>query len=412
MNIAELTESRNKISNDMHALHNEAEAGDRAFTPEERDSWDAMGVDIASIDSRIETTTRAQEIGGNLGMPTYRLPVQESDPEVLAAQPDAQPIGVTHRGAFDSWARRGVSGCSSAEQAVMMEHRAQATSPDAAGGFTVPEEMANSILETMKQYGGIANVCNTLTTSSGNILNFPGNDDTGNIGELVAENIAANEQDLVFTNKALGSYKFSSKMVRLSKELLNDESVSLQSYLTNALGKRLGRAEAGYFATGTGSGEPEGLMTGATITKTATGASSITYGDILALEHSVDPAYRTTVGTFVFNDATLASLMSLTDSDGRPLWMPALSATMAESAPATILGHRYQIDQGVADIATGNRSVAFGDMSAFTIRRTLGVDLVRLEERYAEYYQVAFLGWTRCDSALLDTSAVAVLVQL
>jgi HK97 family phage major capsid protein len=289
-----------------------------------------------------------------------------------------------------------------------MEHRAQATSPDSAGGFTVPEEMANRIIERMKAFGGIANHANILNTSTGAVINFPQNDDTGEIGSIVAENIAATEQDLVFTSQALAAFKFSSGLVRMSKELLQDEAVDLQSYLVNALGKRLGRAEAGYFATGTGSGEPGGLMTQATITTTSGAAGAVTYADVLDLEHAVDPAYRDSgVGMYGFNSQTEKLLKGLVDSEGRPLWLP----SMAESAPATILGRRYFIDQGIADVASTARTMVFGDISAFTIRRTLGVDMMRLEERYAEFFQVAFLGWTRVDSGLLDTGAVAVLVQ-
>jgi HK97 family phage major capsid protein len=412
MLIKDLIDGRNQIASDMRALHETAETEGVAFTPEQRTAWDAMDADLVSFDSRIETATRAQDIGDDdIGMPVFKLPTQASDPAIVAADPDAQPKGPDHRSAWNSWARRGVAGCSAAEQSILMEHRAQSLGTDSEGGFTVPEEMSTRVVEAMKKYGGIVNVCNVLNTSTGAVINFPGNDDTGNIGALVAENITATEQDTVFTNTPLGAYKFSSKMIRVSRELLNDNEVNLESYLVNILAKRLGRIESQYFATGSGTAQPQGLMTGATITHTAAANDAVTYADILALEHSVDPAYRETVGTFVFNDQTLRSLKSLIDLDGRPLWLPGLTGTMAVSEPSTILGHGYQIDQGVADIATTARTIAFGDMQAFTVRRTLGVDMMRLEERYAEFFQVAFLGWTRADSALLDTDAVAVLVQ-
>ena len=406
--LKELIESRNQVAANMRALHEASEAEGAAFTPEQRESWDAMDADLTSHDTRIEIAKCAKAIE-DVELPVYKLPVQADNPEELRNyNPDAQPGQVTHKDAWDSWARRGISGCTNAEQSVLSEHRAQSVGTGSEGGYTVPTDMSNRIIERMKAFSGITNVCNILTTSSGNPIDFPGNDDTGNPGVLLAENTAASEEDLVFTTKQLSAYAFSSNIVRVSKQLLQDNEVDLESYLVNALGKRLGRAEAQYFATGTGSAQPEGLMVGATVTATAAGIAAITFADVLAVEHSIDPAYREGgVGTYVFNDQTFRLIKGLMDGEGRPLFIPAMS----QSAPDTILGRRFQIDQGIADVAADARSIAFGDMSAFTVRRALGVSMMRLEERYAEYLQVGFLGWSRSDSALLDTGAVGVLVH-
>jgi HK97 family phage major capsid protein len=260
----------------------------------------------------------------------------------------------------------------------------------------------------MAQYGGIVNVATVLNTGSGNPIDFATNDDTANVGDILAENTQVSETDTVFGTKQLGAYKFTSDMIRVSLELLQDNDVNLSGYLVNILAKRLGRAEANYFAVGTGTAQPEGLMTGATLTATAAGIAGITYADLLDLEHAVDPAYRANgVGSFVFNDATFKAIKGLMDSDGRPLWLPAISG----SSPATILGYGYVIDQGVADIAASAESAAFGDISAFHIRRAAGIDIMRLQERYMDFYQHAFVGFSRVDSALLDTGAVAKLVH-
>ena len=141
---------------------------------------------------------------------------------------------------------------------------------------------------------------------------------------------------------------------------------------------------------------------------TAAGATAITYQDFLDLEHTVDPAYRLGgVGRFLFNDQTLKSVKSLTDSEGRPLWLPSI----ADAAPATILGLGYTIDQGMPDIATTASSVVFGDLSAYMIRDVKALEMLRLSERYADYHQVAFLGFLRTDAALLDAGAVAKLTH-
>ena len=57
-------------------------------------------------------------------------------------------------------------------------------------------------------------------------------------------------------------------------------------------------------------------------------------------------------------------------------------------------------------MAVNAKVMTFGDHSGYTIRRVSGVGIKRLEERYAEYAQVAFLGFNRMDADLLNTSAV------
>ena len=408
MDVIKLVEQRNKLTHDMRELHQLAENEDRALTAEEREKWDAMGADVEAFDQRIDTAKRASEL--------REVEVPTDAPAELSIGGEAQRKAIegsdvrvpTYDDAFGAYLRGGLMEMTPEHRALMLEHRAQATAPDSAGGYGVPTDLYNQIIETMMQYGGLANVCNILNTSAGNPLEFATNDDTGNAGTLLAENTGASDVDTVFGQKVMTAYKFTSGMVKVSRELLQDEAVNLTSYLANILGKRLGRGESGYFCTGSGTGEPEGIVTGATIEATAAALDGISYQDLLDLEHAVDPAYRAGgVGTFVFNDATLKAIKGLLDQDGRPLWLPAI----AGSAPATILGYPYQIDQGMADIGASASSAVFGDMSAFTIRRVMSVELLRLEERYAEAFQHGFIGFTRCDSKLLDTAAVAKLTH-
>ena len=48
------------------------------------------------------------------------------------------------------------------------------------------------------------------------------------------------------------------------------------------------------------------------------------------------------------------------------------------------------------------KSVLFGDFSKYYIRDVMDITLVRLDEVYAEYGQVAFLAFSRHDGVLLD----------
>src|SRR6185436_11761875 len=55
-----------------------------------------------------------------------------------------------------------------------------------AGGYLIPTTTEQRLVNVMKNYGGIAKVCDQLPTSAGNPINYPTNDDTANSAEIDA----------------------------------------------------------------------------------------------------------------------------------------------------------------------------------------------------------------------------------
>jgi len=419
MTLKELREKLNKIASDMRALHEATVKADRGFTAEERKTWDAMLADYEETEQRIgaaEKVERFHAVPEGRAIPAHAQQAAEVAAPVTAIQ---------HRGtkeynaAYENFLRgRNLTaedrGILTAHQADM-EMRAQGIATDAAGGFTVPEGFAGMITERMVDFSGLLGAANAggnggptlLRTGSGNTIPFPTNDDTGNVGELLAENTQVNELDTVFGARNLSAYMFSSKLIRVSLQLLQDEAVNLQSYLANILGKRLGRAVAPYFANGTGTAQPTGLATAATdnALNLSVGAG-LTYAHLLNFEHSLDPSYRSRA-TWVFNDATLKILKGLLDSQNRPLWLPQNTGSIADplSRP-TLLGYKYIVDQSFDNVVIGGNYMAFGDLSEFIIREILGVNMFRFNERYMDFLQIGWMGYARYDSNLIDVNAV------
>ncbi len=260
----------------------------------------------------------------------------------------------------------------------------------------------------MAYYGGALSAVNVLNTAAGNPIQWPTSDASSDIGEIIAENDPANEEDIVFGTATLGAYLYSSKMIRVPIQLLQDSGIDIEAYVARRLGQRLGRIENRHATIGTGSSQPQGFMTGATVGKTAASATAITHDEVIDLEHSVDVVHRGANAGFQFHDLTFAYLRKLKDSEGRPLWAPSIAA----GTPSTFDGYGYTVNNDIAQIATGNRTIAFGDFDAAMVwRRVAGGQMMRLSERYAERHQVAFLGYMRADGVVQDASAVKVLIQ-
>lgn len=292
--------------------------------------------------------------------------------------------------------------------ASVQELRAQSVGTAADGGYTVPTDLLAKVIVSMKAYGPLneGGPCNYLVTSGGNPIAIPSMNDTANVGALIGENTDTGNTQVAFGQLSLGAYKLTSNTVLVSNELLADSAINVSDLIANALGERMGRIVNQLATTGTGSSQPQGLVVGAGAGVTAASATAIAADELLDLIHSVDPAYRKGA-RFGFHDSTLKALRKLKDSYGQYIWAPGMS----NGDPATIFGYAYDINQDMAAIATGAKSVVFGDMSKFWVRRVKDFTLRRLDERFATADQVGFVGFARIDSKVVDARAIKVLTQ-
>ena len=237
---------------------------------------------------------------------------------------------------------------------------------------------------------------------------FPLNDDTANVGSILAENASMAVSDTPFSQVELDSYMYTSGIVKVPIQLLQDNIVGLESYLNRVIPKRIGRAVNTHTTVGTGSSQPNGVVTASTLGATAAGASAIVRDDLLDLQHGVDIDYRFN-GRYMFHDSTLLALKKLAvgSADDRPLWVP----STRDGAPSTIEGYAYTVNNDMPAIGTGNKSVLFGDFSEYHIRQVRGMAVVRFDEKYMDALQIGFAFYQRFDGELLDTNAVKHLIH-
>ncbi|ELH58537.1 HK97 family phage major capsid protein [Escherichia coli KTE209] len=226
MKLHEMKQKRNTIAKDMRALHEKI--GDNAWTDEQRAEWNRAKAELDALDEQIarEEELRRQD----------QAYVDESGPEERQnneAENGKKAVEEKRAAAFNRFLRAGFAELNAEERNLMRELRAQSVTTDSQGGYTVPTQMRNKIIDTMKAYGGIASVAQLLTTSTGQDITWSTSDGTTEEGELLAENTAATEQDVTFGTAILGAKKLSSKIIRVSNELLQDSGVDIESYLAN-----------------------------------------------------------------------------------------------------------------------------------------------------------------------------------
>lgn len=412
MAISELRAKQAKLVADARALREEiTDETAEARVAEIDAGHDAAMAEYDRIEARIKREEALEAREAEINAADDRRPTGE-DRAVKPGQVAQRSDEELASDAFGIFVRGGRGALTSEQRALLTqyEERAQSVGTNTAGGYLAPGEFQSELVKSLKMWGPMLDpgVTRVISTASGVAFTWPTFDDTANEGELIAENTQASTTEVAFGTRTLDAFKYTSKVVLVSDELLQDSTMDVETIIRDAMSERIGRVGNRHLTTGDGANKPRGLMTAAG-TQAAAGASAITFDDLINLEHAVDPAYRSdpSVG-WQFNDGTLKALRKLKDLEGNYIWQPADAKT---GAPSTILNYRYAINQAVADIGTTNRSVAFGAMNRYIVRLVKEFALKRLVERYADYGQVGFIGFTRLDGDLMDTGAVKALLH-
>lgn len=280
----------------------------------------------------------------------------------------------------------------------------------AAGGYMVPPAFRDMVIETLLAYGPMLSLADRIDTDSGVNLPWPTNDDTANEGAILGESVQISEQDLTLGTNSLDAYMYTSKLVRVSYQLMQD-APDFERFLARKLGERLARIYNRHATTGTGTAQPDGIVTSATVGVTGSGSlattGGVSYDNLIDLIESVDDAYLTSMdgARFMMHQSMRKALRKLKDGSNRPIWEPSVQA----GSPDSLLGYPIAINNHMATVAQNSKSLLFGSIrEAYVIRMVRSNELVRLNERYADFLQVGFFLFGRLDATLQNAGAVRV----
>ena len=400
-------------------------AEDRDFTKEEQANLTELQDKIVAAGKRSDLFKTHAEVRAGLDEPGKPKTQRDFKPgEKNADGDEAKERETRYAKAFVTYLRSGMAGMDTEDRGLLQQRfsqlpsdhpevRALSAITGSSGGFAVPQGFIASVETAMKDFSGVLKSKATiLPTDTGADLPYPTVNDTNNEGEQVEENQATSEGDVAFGQIMFKAYLFSSKLVLLPLQLIQDTGVDVEGLIARILAERLGRITNKRFTTGNGANQPQGMVTGAAVGKTAAAVAAVTYDELVDLQHAVDPAYRQGA-EWMMHDLTFAALRKLKDSDGRPIWMPAFSSGMAGGAPGLLMDAPYVINNNMAQLAASARTVLWGQMSKYHIRRVKNLVLVRLTERYAEKMQVGFFAFMRADGRIVDagTNPIKCLVQ-
>ena len=251
---------------------------------------------------------------------------------------------------------------------------------DSEGGYLVPDEYERTLIEALEDQNIFRQLAHVIHTSSGD-RKIPVVASKGT-ASWIDEEAQYPESDDAFGQVSIGAYKLAT-MIKISEELLNDSVFDMPSYIAREFARRIGAAEEEAFFTGNGTGKPLGILAnqvegkdvGAQVGVTAAVADKITMDEVIDLFYSLRAPYRRNA-VFIMNDATVKALRKLKDGQGQYLWQPSITA----GTPDTILNRPVYTSGFMPTLATGNKTILFGDLGYYWVADREGRSFKRLND--------------------------------
>nr|DAI15311.1 MAG TPA: major capsid protein [Caudoviricetes sp.] len=358
------------------------------------DDMDRMGKEIARLE-KLEALD--VEMSRATSKPLTSAPV-------AAPTEDEAPVSKTGRGTKDYtknfWR---VMRSKSVPHEVM---NALQVGTETEGGYLVPDEYERTLVQALEEQNIFRQLAHVIHTSSGD-RKIPVVASKGT-AQWIDEEAQYPESDDSFGQVSIGAYKLAT-MIKISEELLNDSVFDMPSYIATEFARRIGAAEEEAFFTGNGTGRPLGILAetgGAQVGVTGAKADAVTFDEVMDLFYSLRSPYRRNA-VFIMNDATVKALRKLKNGNGDYIWQPSVTA----ATPDTILNRPVYTSGFMPTLATGNKTILFGDLGYYWVADREGRSFKRLNELYAPTGQVGFLASQRVDGKLILPEAVKVLQQ-
>lgn len=316
-------------------------------------------------------------------------PEHRANPRPSRSQPGAGIETNNERAAeklaFAAYMRDGIL-----DRSILREQRSLDTT---SGGVLIAQDYNPVLDEAKKAWGELAYAVAQKPTRTGEPMRVAGVDDTTQMSTVLGENNTVAEADPTFAGIISNVDFLTTGEIKVSLAEIQDSFFDLDAFIRNAFGKRIARGLASLIVAG--STNFQSIITApshSTVT-TATGdIAAPKYSDFVAMYAALDPAYIPTA-SWVMNSSTRAAILNETDTLGRPLFVPNVNTDNL----GTILGLPVVISQSHPN--TGANSVGAVQLSslkdAYTLRTAGEVSILRLNERYADQGQVAFIGYHR-----------------
>ncbi len=393
--LKKLVEDRQSAYHAAKAKMDEAAAEGRSLSAEEREFVDRTFAELdekrATIDTLLEAEKREREIAESMrGLEDVARPVEA---RTAAAESDADILRSLLTGE-----RRA--------HTFNFERRDLAKSSSNAPAATT---FSDVVIDQARLVGPMLDpsVVTVLNTASGEDLVLPSLA-SWSTAAIEAEAATIDESDPGFGKTTLKAFKYAF-LVQVSQEFLADSNIDVIGFLGQQAGNAIGYAVNNALTVGTGTVQPNGIVTASSLgvtggTATATrGTGGFTADDLIDLVYSLDGAARRLPGFGVMaNGSAIGAMRKLKTSSGDYVFVPSIQP----GTPDSILGYSLVENPAMANPASAAKSVLAGHFPSYYVRTVGGIDVARSDDFAFNTGQVTLRFQIRVDGNLPQTSHV------
>jgi HK97 family phage major capsid protein len=346
-------ELRANLTMQIREVIDSAEAEGRGLDSEELQKIDRIEADIRKADESIEVATRAE---------ARKVEASVAAKGFIPSVSEERSAGDVFRALAKGEAR-----------SYEFEKRAALVS----SANTVPKSFYDQVFDVARLAGPMLEVSDVIQTTTGENLTIP-TLTAYSTAALTAEGSAISASEPTYSSITLGAYKYGF-LIQAANELVTDAGFDLASHLARQAGNAIGYAVNAALTTGTGTVQPLGIATAAGTGVTGgTGVSGgFTADNLIDLAYSVNGSVRRLPSAgFMANGQTIGAMRKLKDTAGNYLYQ------VGVGYPDTFAGFRVVENPHVAAIATGAKSVLFGDLESYKVRLAGGIQ-VQSSQDYA-----------------------------
>lgn len=266
---------------------------------------------------------------------------------------------------------------------------------DADGGYLVPEEYDNRLIQTLNGENIMRSLANIITTSGDHKINIAA---TNPAAAWIEEGGQLTFGEATFKQVLLDAHKLH-VAIKVTEELLYDSAFNLEDYILEQFGKALANAEEDAFLNGDGTGKPTGIFHETNGGTHLTEVTAFKSDDIINLIHALKRPYRKNAA-FIMNDKLIATVRKLKDGNGSYMWQPSYQV----GEPDTLLGYPVYTSAFAPE-----GKIAFGDFSYYNIGDRGTRSFKQLTELFAGNGMIGFVAKERVDGKLILPEAVQIL---
>jgi HK97 family phage major capsid protein len=438
MNTIDLKQERAKLINEAQEIVQVVDKEQRSLSVDEQKRWDDLEANITKLESDIDYSEKREKAkwwGDGLKSATAKTSISPGSGTT------AKRDGKSERNAFRAWLKLGQamplsaeerSACDLHEVRPHMTNYSVRSSRDLFSGLSEQRAMAegswtlsssgnaaplftymsiSDMLDTaLKSYGNLLNTSTIISTPNAWPLPLPTANDTSNSAAIISENGTLTPANIASTaTVTFGSWKYFTA-VTFSTELLKDALFNLESWLAEQLGVRLARGLEGHLATGSGSGQPNGICTAATncgVTVAGTTAAPLlTFDNVISLMNSVDPSYLQQTGCGFVGHQSVISLLMQVNTTGRYIWSPGgLTSDQSKSPLGTIYGYPVIMNNSFPAVNAGSGDVLllFGQLKKYHVRKVNEIEFLNNPYIQSLAGQIVLQCFMRADGNLVDS---------